>query len=288
LKKNIEQVNYLIPAIHNGHIVMTIKKKKTVCSFRKMKQDGEKIVAVTAYDAPTARLANEAGADFLLIGDSMANTVLGYENTLPLTIEESLFHCKAARRGAADAFIVGDMPFMSYQISCSEALRNAGRYIKEAGCDAVKVEGGSYAVAVVERLVAAGIPVIGHIGLLPQQVLAAGGYKIAGKTAEGVNLLMADAKALENAGAFCMVLEGIPTEVSKRITESVSIPTIGIGAGIHCDGQVQVMSDLLGMSGFIPKHAKSYANLSQNILDALSRYAKEVKNSEFPGKDNSF
>ena len=267
---------------------MTIKKKKNVCSFRKMKQDGEKIVAVTAYDAPSAKLSHEAGADFLLIGDSMSNTVLGYENTLPLTMEESLFHCKAARRGAPDAFIVGDMPFMSYQISCSEALRNAGRYIKEAGCDAVKLEGGSYAVAVVERLVTAGIPVIGHIGLLPQQVLAAGGYKIAGKTAEGVNLLMEDAKALENAGAFCMVLEGIPSEVSKQITESVSIPTIGIGAGIHCDGQIQVMSDLLGMSGFIPKHARRYANLSQTILDALSQYAEDVKNCEFPGKENSF
>lgn len=267
---------------------MTIKKKKTVCSFRKMKQDGEKIVAVTAYDAPTARIASEAGADFLLIGDSMANTVLGYENTLPLTMEESLFHCKSARRGAPDAFIVGDMPFMSYQISCSEALYNAGRYIKEAGCDAVKLEGGNYAVAVVERLVAAGIPVIGHIGLLPQQVLAAGGYKIAGKTAEGIKLLLADAKALENAGAFCVVLEGIPTEVSKQITESVSIPTIGIGAGIHCDGQVQVMSDLLGMSGYIPKHAKSYTNLSQTILEALSQYAKEVKSGEFPDAEHSF
>ncbi len=267
---------------------MTIKKKKNVCSFRKMKQNGEKIVAVTAYDAPTAKLATEAGVDFLLIGDSMANTVLGYENTLPLTMEESLFHCKSAKRGAPDAFIVGDMPFMSYQISCSEALKNAGRYIKEAGCDAVKLEGGAYAVAVVERLVAAGIPVVGHIGLLPQQVLAAGGYKIAGKTAEGAKLLLADAKALENAGAFCVVLEGIPSEVSKQITKSISIPTIGIGAGIHCDGQVQVMSDLLGMSGFIPKHAKSYANLSQTILEALSQYAKEVKNSEFPGKDNSF
>jgi 3-methyl-2-oxobutanoate hydroxymethyltransferase len=268
---------------------MNIKKKKTVCSFRKMKQDGEKIVVVTVYDAPTAKLASEAGVDFLLVGDSMANTVLGYENTLPLTMEESLHHCRAARRGAPDAFIVGDMPFMSYQISCSEALRNAGRYIKEAGCNAVKLEGGAYAVAVVEHLVAAGIPVLGHIGLMPQQVLAAGGYKIAGKTAEGVKLLMEDAKALENAGAFCVVLEGIPTEVSKQITESISIPTIGIGAGIHCDGQVQVLSDLLGLSSdFIPKHARRYANLAQTIHDALSQYSKEVRNGEFPGKDNSF
>ena len=268
---------------------MTIKKKKTVCSFRKMKQDGEKIVAVTAYDAPTAKLANEAGVDFLLIGDSMANTVLGYQNTLPLTMEESLFHCKAARRGALDAFIVGDMPFMSYQISCSEALRNAGRYIKEADCDAVKLEGGTYAVAVVERLVQAGIPVVGHIGLLPQQVLAAGGYKIAGKTPEGAEKLLSDAKALEEAGAFCVVLEGIPTEVSRQITESISIPTIGIGAGIHCDGQIQVMSDIMGLSSdFIPKHAKRYANLAETIHDALSSYSKETRNGEFPTKDNSF
>ena len=268
---------------------MTIKKKKTVCSFRKMKQDGEKIVAVTAYDAPTAKLANDAGVDFLLIGDSMAMTVLGYENTLPLTMDESLHHCKAARRGAPNAFIVGDMPFMSYQISCAEALRNAGRYIKEADCDAVKLEGGAYAVAVVERLVAAGIPVVGHIGLLPQQVLAAGGYKIAGKTPDGAEKLLADAKALEEAGAFCVVLEGIPTEVSKRVTDSISIPTIGIGAGIHCDGQIQVLNDLLGLfSNFVPKHAKRYVNLAQTIHDALSQYSQETRDSEFPAKENSF
>ncbi|MFA6715557.1 MAG: 3-methyl-2-oxobutanoate hydroxymethyltransferase [Victivallales bacterium] len=267
---------------------MNAKKKKTVCSFRKMKENGEKIVAVTAYDAPSAKFADEAGVDFLLIGDSMANTVLGYENTLPLTIEESLFHCRAARRGAPNAFIVGDMPFMSYQISCSEALRNAGRYIKEAGCDAVKLEGGSYAVAVIERLVTAGIPVIGHIGLLPQQVLAAGGYKIAGKTPEGIKLLLEDAKAVEEAGAFCVVLEGIPTEVSRQITASLSIPTIGIGAGIHCDGQIQVLGDLLGLGDFLPKHAKRYVSISKVIGDALQQYCRETRSGEFPGKENSF
>ncbi len=268
---------------------MTIKKKKNVCSFRKMKQNGEKIVAVTAYDAPSARLADDAGVDFLLIGDSMAMTVLGYENTLPLTMDESLHHCKAARRGAPDAFIVGDMPFMSYQVSCSNALSNAARYIKEANCDAVKLEGGTYAVAVVERLVTAGIPVVGHIGLLPQQVLAAGGYKIAGKTPEGAEQLLADAKALEKAGAFCVVLEGIPAEVSRQITESISIPTIGIGAGVHCDGQIQVLNDILGLfSDFIPRHAKRYANIAQAVSDALRRYSKEIRNSEFPGKDHSF
>ncbi|MDD5596745.1 MAG: 3-methyl-2-oxobutanoate hydroxymethyltransferase [Victivallaceae bacterium] len=267
---------------------MNAKKKKNVCSFRKMKENGEKIVAVTAYDAPSARFADEAGVDFLLIGDSMANTILGYENTLPLTIEESLFHCRAARRGAPDAFIVGDMPFMSYQISCSEALRNAGRYIKEAGCDAVKLEGGSYAVAVIERLVTAGIPVIGHIGLLPQQVLAAGGYKIAGKTPEGVKILLEDAKAVEEAGAFCVVLEGIPAEVSKQITESIKIPTIGIGAGIHCDGQVQVLGDLLGLGDFLPRHAKRYTDISQVIGNAIKQYCLETRNGEFPGKENSF
>ncbi|MDD5728785.1 MAG: 3-methyl-2-oxobutanoate hydroxymethyltransferase [Victivallales bacterium] len=268
---------------------MTTRKKKTVCSFRKMKQNGEKIVAVTAYDAPTAKFANEAGIDFLLIGDSMANTVLGYENTLPLTIDESLYHCRAARRGAPDAFIVGDMPFMSYQISCADALANAGRYIKEAGCDAVKLEGGTYAVAVVERLVTAGIPVIGHIGLLPQQVLAAGGYKIAGKTPEGIETLMNDAQALEQAGAFCVVLEGIPAEVSKKITESLDIPTIGIGAGPHCDGQVQVMGDLLGLcTDFLPKHAKRYANTAENIRHALRQYSQEVRNGDFPDAEHSF
>jgi 3-methyl-2-oxobutanoate hydroxymethyltransferase len=268
---------------------MTIKKKKNVCSFRKMKQDGDKIVAITAYDAPTAKFAHEAGADFLLIGDSMANTALGYENTLPLTVEESLFHCKAARRGAPDAFIVGDMPFMSYQISCAEALKNAGRYIKEAGCDAVKLEGGTYAVAVVERLVAAGIPVVGHIGLLPQQVLAAGGYKIAGKTPEGVKMLLDDAKALENAGAFCVVLEGIPAEVSKKITKATNIPTIGIGAGPHCDGQVQVLNDILGLcTDFLPKHAKRYANIAEVMKQALEQYSAEVRNGKFPTEEHSF
>jgi 3-methyl-2-oxobutanoate hydroxymethyltransferase len=268
---------------------MTTKKKKTVCSFRKMKQNGEKIVTVTAYDAHTAKLAAEAGIDFLLIGDSMANTALGYETTLPLTMEESLFHCRAARRGAPNAFIVGDMPFMSYQISCAEALRNAGRYIKEASCDAVKLEGGTYAVSVVERLVAAGIPVVGHIGLLPQQVLAAGGYKIAGRTEEGAKQLLDDAKALEDAGAFCIVLEGIPTEVSKKITESISIPTIGIGAGKYCDGQIQVFSDLVGFStDFIPKHAKKYANVAEVIGKALSQYTEETRDGEFPTEENSF
>ncbi|MDD5697512.1 MAG: 3-methyl-2-oxobutanoate hydroxymethyltransferase [Victivallaceae bacterium] len=268
---------------------MITKKKKTVSSFRKMKQNGEKIVAVTVYDAPTARLADAAGVDLLLVGDSLANTVLGYENTLPLTVEESLHHCKAARRGAPDAFIVGDMPFMSYQVSCAEALNNAGRYIKEAGCNAVKLEGGTYAVAVVERLVAAGIPVMGHIGLLPQQILAAGGYKIAGKTPEGIELLLADARALEKAGAFCMVLEGIPAEVSKQLTTAVNIPTIGIGAGPHCDGQVQVMNDLLGLfSDFVPKHAKRYANLTETVSDALTRYCREIRSGEFPTEEHSF
>ena len=268
---------------------MTIKKRKTVCSFRKMKQNGEKIVAVTAYDAPTAKLAHEAGVDFLLIGDSMANTILGHENTLPLTMNESLHHCKAARRGAPNAFIDGDMPFMSYQVSCSEALSNAGRYIKEAKCDAVKLEGGTYATAVVERLVTAGIPVVGHIGLLPQQVLAAGGYKIAGKTEEGAAQLLEDARALEKAGAFCVVLEGVPAEVSKRITDAINIPTIGIGAGLHCDGQIQVLSDLLGLCGsFLPKHAKRYANIAETISEALKDYSQEVREEKFPTEEHSF
>lgn len=268
---------------------MSSIKKLTVSSFRKMKERGEKIVVLTAYDAPSAALAMVCGVEMLLVGDSVANTALGYSNTLPLTLEASLHHTAAVRRGAPDAFIVGDMPFMTYQADISEALRNAARYLKEAGADAVKLEGGAALAATVERMVAAGIPVMGHIGLLPQKLLTAGGYKIAGKTEKEVAALVKDAKILESAGAFCIVLECIPAEVAKQITAAVAIPTIGIGAGVHCDGQVQVVNDLLGMSGdFIPKHAKRYVNLHETIKKAFDQYVKDVKKAKFPDKDHSF
>ena len=268
---------------------MSNVKKLTVSSFRKMKERGEKIVVLTAYDAPNAALAMACGVEMLLVGDSVANTALGYSNTLPLTLEASLHHTAAVRRGAPEAFIVGDMPFMTYQADISEALRNAARYLKEAGADAVKLEGGAAMAATVERMVSAGIPVMGHIGLLPQKLLTAGGYKIAGKTEKEADALIKDAKILENAGAFCIVLECIPAEVAKQITAAVAIPTIGIGAGVCCDGQVQVVNDLLGMSGdFVPKHAKCYANLHEAIQKAFTHYAKDVKKAKVPDKDQSF
>ncbi|QSH40026.1 3-methyl-2-oxobutanoate hydroxymethyltransferase [Lentisphaerota bacterium ZTH] len=268
---------------------MSRKAKKTVCSFRNMKRDGEKIVMLTTYDAPSGRLAEEAGVDILLVGDSLAMTVLGYENTLPLTLEESLHHCRAVRRGAPNSFIVGDMPFMTYQASESEALKNAARYLKEAGCNAVKVEGGMQMIPLFAKMVQAGIPVMGHIGLLPQQVLTAGGYKVAGRTEEDADRLMAEALALEEAGAFCIVLECLPATVSKRIAETVAVPTIGIGAGPHCDGQVQVFLDILGMfDGFKPKHAKRYANLAGDVHQALSSYCQEVREKKFPTEEHSF
>lgn len=268
---------------------MSSVKKLTVSSFRKMKERGEKIAVLTAYDAPTAALADACGVEMLLVGDSVANAVLGYRNTLPLTLAESLHHCAAVRRGAPEAFVIGDMPFMTYQADINDALINAARYLKEVGANAVKIEGGAAMAPVVERMTASGIPVMGHIGLLPQKLLTSGGYKIAGKTEKEAEALIKDAKQLEEAGAFCIILECIPAEVSKQITAAVSIPTIGIGAGEHCDGQVQVVTDLLGLSGdFTPKHAKRYANLHEAIHKAFTQYVKDVKKAKFPGKENSF
>ena len=270
--------------------IMNGIKKLTVSSFRKMKEQGGKIVVLTAYDAPTAAMAADCGVEMLLVGDSVANAMLGYRNTLPLTLEASLHHTAAVRRGAPDAFFVGDMPFMTYQADISEALKNAARYLKEAGADAVKLEGGAAMAATVERMVSTGIPVMGHIGLLPQKLMTAGGYKIAGKTDKEAAALIKDAKTLEAAGAFSIVLECIPAEVAKQITAAVSIPTIGIGAGVHCDGQVQVVNDLLGLSvgDFVPKHAKRYANLNEEIKKAFTQYVKDVKKAKFPDKDHSF
>lgn len=268
---------------------MSFEKKLTVSYFRKQKEKQQKIIAVTAYDAPTARLAEQAGVELILVGDSLGMTVLGYKTTIPVTIEQSLHHCSAVVRGVEHAFVVGDMPFMTFKISPEDALRNAARYLREAGTDAVKIEGGVQMAPTVERLVNAGVPVMGHIGLLPQNVKTSGGYKIQGRTEDEVQRLLQDAVSLEQAGAFCVVLEGIPAEVSKKITASLRIPTIGIGAGVFCDGQVQVISDILGLfTDFLPKHAKRYANLSEEISKALADYVKEVKDSRFPGEEHSF
>jgi len=268
---------------------MKNNKKLTVNSFRRMKRDNDKIVMITAADAPMANLATECGIDIILVGDSMAMTVLGYETTLPLTIDESLHHTAAVRRGAPKAFIVGDMPFMTYQAGINEALINAARYLKEAKADAVKIEGGMEVIEVVARFTGAGIPVMGHIGLQPQKVMTSGGYRIAGKSDSEITRLLAEAKALQTAGAFADVLECIPANVSAKITDALNIPTIGIGAGVNCDGQVQVVNDLLGFfTDFVPKHAKRYANLSKTIKLALTEYVTEVKAKDFPAEENSF
>ena len=262
-------------------------KRKRVSDFAKMKQSGEKIVMLTAYDAPTAALASAANVDLLLVGDSMAMTVLGYRNTLPLTIEESLHHCKAVRRGAPDAFVIGDMPFMSYGPAMLEkSVQNAGRYLKEADCDAVKLEGGSDTAGLVAEFVRAGIPVVAHVGLMPQKVLISG-YRVQGKS-EDAGRVVNDALALQEAGAFMVVLECIPRELSRTISEKLAIPTIGIGAGVGCDGQVQVIHDILGMfDGFTPKHAKRYAEIGKAITGAIASYVGEVKSGAFPDDGHS-
>ncbi len=264
-------------------------KKLTVADFRKFKERGDKIVMLTAYDAPTAAIAAKAGVEILLVGDSMAMTVLGYANTLPLTMDEALHHAKAVRRGAPGAFVVGDMPFLSFQISVEEALRNAGRFLKEAGCDAVKIEGGAEVAPLVHRFAEAGIPVVAHAGLMPQHVLTSGGYRVQGRKEDDAARLAADADALADAGAFALVLECIPATLGESISRAIAIPTIGIGAGAGCDGQVQVVHDLLGLfSGFTPKHARRYAELGALMEKAIADYVSEVKNGKFPGSENSF
>lgn len=268
---------------------MKTEKKLTVNSFRRMKRDNNKIVMLTAADAPMAKLAAQCGLDIILVGDSLAMTVLGYENTLPLTLDESLHHTAAVRRGAPNAFVVGDMPFMTYQAGINNALVNAARYLKEARADAIKLEGGMEIIATVRRFTGAGIPVMGHIGLQPQKVMTAGGYRIAGKSDDAIKRLLEEAYALQAAGAFAVVLECIPAHVSRQITDALEIPTIGIGAGVNCDGQVQVVNDLLGFfTDFIPKHAKRYANLTGIIKQAFTEYVSEVKAQAFPTEENSF
>lgn len=265
------------------------KGKTNVRTFRKRKEAGEKIVMITACDAPSAAAAFAAGIDVLLVGDSLAMTVLGYANTLPLTMEEALHHARAVRRGAPDAFVIFDMPFMSYQVSVEEALRNAGRAIKEAGANAVKLEGGAELVPLITRLVDCGIPVMPHLGLLPQRIQTSGTYRITGRTDAEVEKLLSDAHAVEAAGAFALVLECMPAEVGRRISEALTIPTIGIGSGISCDGQVQVLHDVLGLfEEFTPKHSRRYAELGKLTREALKHYADDVRNGAFPGPENSF
>lgn len=249
----------------------------------------EKIVALTAYDFSMARILDEAGLHMLLVGDSLGMTVLGYENTLPVTLEQMLHHTAAVARGARHALVVTDMPFLSYQVSPEQAVQNAGRCLKEAGAGAVKIEGGAFRAPTIRALVQNGIPVLGHIGLTPQSLQALGGYKVQGRTPPEVEQLLADARAVEQAGAFATVLEAMPPDVARQITESVSIPTIGIGAGPYCDGQILVLHDILGLSGeFKPKFVKTFAHIGVEIRKAVEQYRKEVSDGTFPGPEHCY
>lgn len=263
-------------------------KKVTVSTLAKRYAAGEKLVMCTAYDAIQSRLCAAAGVDFLLVGDSVGMTHLGYANTLPVTMEDMLSHTAAVRRGAPEAFVVFDMPFMSYQESVSLAMHHAGAAMKTTGADAVKLEGGAEYADLVRRMTGAGIPVMGHIGLMPQRVQVSGGYKIVGKDEKSADKVLQDALALQDAGAFAVVLECVPEALGKRVTEALNIPTVGIGSGKYCSGQVQVICDLLGLLDFTPKHAKRYADLGTAITAALQNYADEVRSGEFPTDQNSW
>ena len=260
----------------------------TIRELKEMKKGGEKVPMLTAYDYTSARIVEGAGIPLVLVGDSLGQWLLGLETTLPVTMDEMLHHVKAVVRGTQTAHIVADMPFMSYQADISEALHNAGRFLKEGGCQSVKLEGGSAVADTVRRLVEVGIPVMGHVGFTPQSVNQLGGYRIQGKFPKAAASLLQDTQALESAGAYAVVLEMVPAQLSALVTERLSIPTIGIGAGVHCDGQVQVFHDLLGLiEDFMPKHARRYANLGETIRAAVSEYAEDVKSQRYPSDDES-
>ena len=266
------------------------KRRSSIPRFLEMKGNGEKIVVLTAYDVLFARLVEEADVDLILIGDSLGQVVLGYPNTIPVTLEEMIHHAKAVRRGAPESFLVLDMPFLSYQVSSEDALRNAGRLLKETGVEAVKLEGGGAATCrTVEALVRAGIPVMGHLGLTPQSVHALGGYRVQGREEADAERIRVQARALEDAGCFGLVLELVPAELAGEISQDLSIPTIGIGAGPDCDGQVLVLYDAIGLNaGFRPKFLKRFANLDEEVRKGLEKYVQEVRGGSFPGPDHSF
>lgn len=266
-----------------------MQKNKTVAGIMAMKKAGEKITMLTAYDAAMAAMLAAADVDVLLVGDSLGMVVLGYDSTVPVTMDEMIHHASAVRRGAPAAFVVGDMPFGSYQSSKRDSILNGGRFLKEAGCDAIKLEGGQEMCGIVTALVQAGISVMGHIGLTPQTATQLGGYKVQGRDIESARKMVEDAVALEKAGAFALVLECLPDELGRIISEEIAIPTIGIGAGVHCDGQVLVTHDLLGMfDKFIPSFVKSYCKLSPAIKEAVTEYNEEVRSGTYPDKEHSF
>lgn len=264
-------------------------KRVTTRTIIEKKQRGEKITALTAYDFATAKLIDEAGVDIVLVGDTLGMVVLGYDSTLPVTMDMMIHHAKAVVRGVERALVVGDMPFMSYQVSAAQAVANAGRYMQEAGVHAVKLEGGRHMAETIKRIVGIGIPVMGHVGMTPQSVHQFGGFRVQGKSESDAKRIMDDAKILEEAGVFAMVLEVVPSQLAAEITAAVSVPTVGIGAGPDCDGQVQVTNDILGLYGeFHPRHAKKYANLSETMLNAFKLYLDEVRTGKFPGTEQSF
>lgn len=264
-------------------------EKVSAPSLRASKERGERLVCLTAYDYPTARIVDEAGIDIILVGDSLGNVVLGYGNTVPVTLDEILIHVKAVRRAVQRALLVADMPYGSFHTGADEAVRNALRLVKEGGAEAIKLEGGQKRVSLVKRLVDEEIAVMGHIGLTPQSINKLGAYRVQGKTAKAAREMLDDARALEDAGAFAVVLEVVPREIAKLITESLSIPTIGIGAGVHCDIQVLVLHDMLGFSfGKQARFVRPYANLRDTITNAVSRFAEDVRNGTYPSKDESY
>ena len=268
--------------------VPAARKKVTTLAFRQKKERGEIITMLTAYDYPTALAMDKAGVDCILVGDSLGMVVLGYDNTLPVTMDEMLHHCRAVARGAKTALLIGDMPFMSYQVSVEEATRNAGRFLQQGGMDAVKLEGGRERADAIRSIVSAGIPVMGHIGLTPQSVNQLGGFRAQGKTARAAKRLVEDALILEEAGCFSIVLESVPARLAELISKKISIPTIGIGAGVGCDGQVLVTHDLLGLfDSFTPKFVKKYANIYGEMQKAFANFIEDVETKRFPAQEHA-
>jgi len=266
-----------------------VPEKKMIHEFAEMKARREKISFVTAYDFPTAQFAQAAGLDMLLVGDSLGMCVYGYSGTVPVTMEQCLFHAEAVRRGAPDTFVVGDMPFMSYQISCESAVENAGRFLKEAGVDAVKLEGGVRVASRIKAIVDAGIVAMGHIGLTPQSSGQFGGHKAQGRTLESARMVVQDALAVEEAGAHMILLEAIPPEVGAYITRTLAIPVLSIGAGVECDGQLLIVSDVIGQfQAFVPKFVKSYCDVAGTVTTALRQYVADVKAGAFPGDEHCY
>jgi 3-methyl-2-oxobutanoate hydroxymethyltransferase len=264
-------------------------KKKTVLDFLKMKEAGEKFSKLAVYDFTSALLAEQAGLEMILVGDSMGNVVYGYDGTVPVTMEQMIYHAQAVRKGAPNIFVVGDLPFLSYQTSVEDAVRNAGRFYKEAGMDAVKLEGGRQMAPQIRAIADAGMLVMAHIGLTPQSAAQLGGFRVQGNTAEAAMRVLADALALEEAGAFMVLLEGVPAECGKLVTEHLKVPTIGVGAGPYCDGQAVLLSDLIGMYPvFTPKFVKRYAAVGDDMVKAVSAYVNEIKTGVFPGPEHCY